>query len=108
VDLAKWDAVLYTQRILEDGDRRDMWTAVRLNAGTTAAYGLGWHVERGRGGRRIWHGGGLPGFTSHFVRFIDERLSVIVLSNGDDSDMGSIADGIAQLYLRDAVPARVR
>jgi CubicO group peptidase (beta-lactamase class C family) len=42
----------------------------------------------------------LPGFTSHFVRYVNDGLTVIALSNGDDSDMGSIANGVAALYLR--------
>ena len=100
LDLAKWDALLYTDKILRDAARREMWTPVRLTGGSTAAYGLGWHVDSTRHGRRIWHGGGLPGFTSHFVRYVDDRISVIVLSNGDDSDMGSIANGVAALYLQ--------
>ena len=100
-DLARWDALLYTDRILTDVSRRAMWSRTRLNDGGTAAYGLGWHVDTGAGKRqRIWHGGGLPGFTSHFVRYINEGLTVIALSNGDDSDMGAIANGVAALYLR--------
>src|SRR5688500_6489307 len=101
LDLAKWDAVLYSDKILAEASKREMWKAVRLNGASTAAYGLGWHVDSSReGGRRVWHGGGLPGFTSHFVRYVDARLSVIVLSNGDDSDMGAIANGVAALFLR--------
>ena len=96
----------YTDNILSDASRREMWRPVRLTRASTAAYGLGWHVDSTRrGARRIWHGGGLPGFTSHFVRYMDDRLSVIVLSNGDDSDMGSIANGVAELYLTGATPA---
>jgi D-alanyl-D-alanine carboxypeptidase len=100
LDLARWDALLFTDKILRDAARREMWTPVRLTGRSTAAYGLGWHVDSTRRGRRIWHGGGLPGFTSHFVRYMDDRISVIVLSNGDDSDMGSIANGVAALYLQ--------
>ena len=101
LDLAKWDALLYTDRFLSEASRREMWARTRLNDGSTAAYGLGWHADVGIGKRqRIWHGGGLPGFTAHFVRYIDEKLSVIVLSNGDDSDMSAIANGVAALYLR--------
>ena len=98
LDLAKWDALLYTDKILSDRTRREMSAQVRLTNGEAAPYGFGWHVESGRGGRILWHGGGLPGFTSHFVRYIDRGLSVIVLSNGDDSDMGGIASGIAKVY----------
>jgi D-alanyl-D-alanine carboxypeptidase len=99
LDLAKWDALLYTDRILNDASRRQMWTAVRLNNGTTDPYGLGWHVDSFRRRLRVWHGGGLPGFTSHLVRFVDDGLTVVVLANGDDSDMASIANGVAALYL---------
>lgn len=100
LDLAKWDALLYTDKILSQASRREMWTRVRLTDASTDPYGLGWHVDQGVGKRqRIWHGGGLPGFTAHFVRYIHEKLSIIALSNGDDSDMGAIANGVAALYL---------
>ena len=99
LDLAKWDALLYTDKILSEGARRQMWAKVRLNDGTTASYGLGWHVDSARRGLRLWHGGGLPGFTSHFVRYVDDGVSVVVLANGDDGDVGSIANGVAALYL---------
>ena len=99
VDLAKWEALLYTDKILDGAARKQMWTRARLNDGTTAAYGLGWHVDSVRGQLRVWHGGGLPGFTAHFVRYVDDGLTVIVLTNGDDSDVGSIANGVARLSL---------
>ena len=102
VDLAKWDALLYSDKILSDTSRREMWTRVRLSDGSSDPYGFGWHVDTGGGRRRVWHGGGLPGFTSHFVRYLDDGLTVIALSNGDDSDMGAIANGVAELYLKGA------
>lgn len=49
-------------------------------------------------GRRIWHGGGLPGFSAQYVRFPNAGVTVIVLVNGDDSDVGSIANGLAALF----------
>jgi D-alanyl-D-alanine carboxypeptidase len=100
LDMAKWDAVLYTDKILNEQARREMWAPIRLAGGRTAPYGLGWHVESGRHGRSVWHGGGMPGFTSHFVRFIDRGVSVIVLTNGDDADTRGIAKGIAAIYLK--------
>lgn len=102
LDLAKWDAALYTDNILSKAARRQMWTHVRLNDGKTHRYGFGWHVDPAGGRLRAWHGGGLPGFTSHFVRYVDDGVSVVVLANGDDGDIGSIANGVAALHL----PAR--
>ena len=100
-DLAKWDAALNTDRILSERSRREMWTPVRLNDGTTYPYGFGWHTETLRDGRRVvWHGGGLPGFTSYYARFLDDRLSVIVLVNGDDVDLPSVARGLSDLHLK--------
>ena len=99
LDLATWDSLLYTDRILTQATRREMWTQVRLNNGATHPYGLGWHVDSTKNGTRVWHGGGLPGFVSHFVRYLDHGLSVVTLTNGDDVDMPSIANGVAALYL---------
>jgi D-alanyl-D-alanine carboxypeptidase len=98
LDLARWDAQLNARRILRDDSRRQMWTPVRLNDGTTAPYGFGWHVDAWSGRPRIRHGGGLPGFISEYARFEDQRLTVIALSNGDDIDLPSLVSGVAQLY----------
>jgi CubicO group peptidase (beta-lactamase class C family) len=99
LDLAKWDVELGATGILQDDSRRQMWTPVRLNNGSPAPYGLGWHLDTRSGHRRIRHGGGLPGFISEYARFQDDRLTVIALANGDDVDLPSLVHGIAQLYL---------
>jgi CubicO group peptidase (beta-lactamase class C family) len=100
--LAKWEAVLRTDRVLTAAERQLMATGVTLNDGTSAPYGFGWHVERFNGERYIWHGGGLPGFSSNFARFPDAGVTVIALANGDDSDMGSLTTNLALMQL----PAR--
>ena len=41
LDLAKWDAVLNTDRILTESTRRQMWTPVTLNDGSSGPYGFG-------------------------------------------------------------------
>jgi CubicO group peptidase (beta-lactamase class C family) len=95
LDLAKWEALLLTDRILTDASRREMSTPVRLNSGATEPYGLGWHVDSWNGQRRLWHGGGIPGFASHYVRFPEIGLALIALANGDDVDLGAIVNGLA-------------
>ena len=75
--------------------RREMSTPVRLNSGATEPYGLGWHVDSWNGQRRLWHGGGIPGFASHYVRFPEIGLALIALANGDDVDLGAIVNGLA-------------
>jgi CubicO group peptidase (beta-lactamase class C family) len=102
LDLAKWDAVLYTDKILRDSTRRQMWLPVTLNDGSTAPYGFGWQLGSLQGHKRVHHAGGMPGFRAALVRFVDDRLTIIVLMNLDDVDIDSIVDGVAALYL----PAR--
>lgn len=105
-DLAKWDALLYSDRVLTEESRRHMWTPVQLANGSTHPYGFGWHVETKRSGQRaVWHGGGLPGFASYFGRFLDDRVSVIVLTNGNDVDVIALANGLADLYLKSRLTA---
>jgi CubicO group peptidase (beta-lactamase class C family) len=100
-DLAKWDARLDTDSVLTEASRRQMWSPVQLSDGGAHPYGFGWHVETRKDGRRVvWHGGGLPGFASYFGRFLDDRVSVIVLTNGNDVDVIALANGLANLYLQ--------
>jgi CubicO group peptidase (beta-lactamase class C family) len=103
LDLAKWDALLYTDTILTEASRRQMWTPVQLTGGSTADYGFGWHVTTRNGRRVVSHGGGLPGFVSQFVRFVDDGVTVVVLTNGDDVDIQSVAMGVATRYLPVAI-----
>ena len=98
-DLLKWDVALDGDLVLSRASREQMWTPVKLADGTTAPYGFGWHVETWNGRRVVWHGGGLPGFTSYFARFLDQPLTVIVLANGDDADLPAIGRGVASLYV---------
>jgi CubicO group peptidase (beta-lactamase class C family) len=99
LDLAKWDAVLYTDGVLNDSMRGQMWTPVRLNDGTSSPYGFGWFVNTLRGRKAVYHTGGMLGFRAAFARFPDDRLSVIVVMNLDDVDIETIWRGLANLYL---------
>jgi D-alanyl-D-alanine carboxypeptidase len=99
LDLAKWDAVLYTDKILSDSTRRQMWTPIKLNDGTSYPYGFGWQLGSFNGRRIIHHSGGMPGFRTKLARFVDDRLTIIVLMNLDDADVDSIVSGVAEFYL---------
>src|SRR5262245_30388277 len=57
LDLAKWDAALYTDRLLKQSARDQMWTRVKLNNGTSSDYGFGWELSTITGHRDVHHGG---------------------------------------------------
>ncbi len=97
-DMAKWDAALYTDKLLKRASLDQMWTPVKLNDGKSWPYGFGWGFGNVSGHHIIEHGGAWQGFTSHIARYVDDKLTVIVLTNLAGADPGSIAHGIAGLY----------
>ena len=99
LDLAQWDAALYGDRVLAKASRDAMWTPVRLTDGTSFGYGFGWQIDSLGGHRRTHHGGSLPGFSAGIVRYPDDSLTVIVLTNADAVRADNIAFRVAELYL---------
>jgi len=83
LDLAKWDAALYTEKLLKRSSLDAMWTPVKLNNGETRPYGFGWRVAEMNGRRLIEHGGAWQGFTTAISRYVDDKLTVVALCNLD-------------------------
>jgi CubicO group peptidase (beta-lactamase class C family) len=104
LDLAKWDAALYTEKILKRSSLDQMWTPAKLNNGKPNSdhYGFGWFIEEKHGRRVIAHGGAWQGFKTHIARYVDDKLTVVVLANLAEADPGKIADHVAELYLSGA------
>ena len=82
LDLGKWDAALYTNRILSSASLEQMWSPQKLTNGEKSDYGFGWVSGQLRRHRTVGHGGGRPGTATQITRFIDDRLTVVVLMNG--------------------------
>lgn len=106
LDLAKWDAALYTDKILASSVREQMWSPVKLNNGKTHDYGFGWYLDAVGGRKLARHGGSLPGFRAEFVRFTGDKISIIILANGDNSNLGPIALKVANHYIPGLIPKR--
>lgn len=58
-------------------------------------YGFGWYVSEHDGQRMVWHTGESIGFHNAIVRFPDERLAIVVLTNRTDGDPYNLALRIA-------------
>lgn len=109
-DLAKWDASLYTDRVLDAASRKAMWTPTKLADGTVTTYGFGWEISSVKGRTNLNHNGAMDGFVGNISRFVDDRLTVIVLTNQSGlSNTGRIATGVARVYIpaiRPAMPGK--
>ncbi len=104
LDLAKWDAALYEDRMLSKASREAMWAPVRLVGGGSSSYGFGWNLDSLDGHWRVHHGGTLPGFRAVITRFPNDSLTVIVLTNADGAPADVIARDVARIYLSPTAP----
>ena len=100
LDLGKWDAALYTEKLIKRTSLEQMWTPVRLKDGSTYPYGFGWFLNSVNGHRLIEHDGAWQGFTMNISRYVDDRLTVIVMTNLEEgpSKPRDVAHGVAGLY----------
>ena len=98
LDLAKWDAALYSDKLLKRESLNQMWTSTKLNDGKMEKYGFGWGFEEIRSHKIILHGGSWQGFTTYIARYVDNKLTVVVLTNFAASNPGTIAKQIAGFY----------
>src|SRR6202048_1245109 len=101
MDLAKWDAALDTEKLLKQSSFEQMWTVAKLTNGqsNSGQYGFAWFIEAKGGHRVLHHSGAWQGFETHISRYIDDKLTVVVLGNLAGADTGIVADHIADLYL---------
>lgn len=101
-DLARWDMSLRMKTQLKQTSLDLMWTPAMLNNGQEAvmfgdAYGFGWTLGEVRGHRTVEHAGASG---TYILRFLDEALTIIVLTNLDGpsgSRPGLLARGLAGL-----------
>lgn len=74
-DLLKYDQALYGNKLLSDEFKKMMFTPFKNN------YGYCWRIDKKFGNTVIGHGGGAPGVSAVFNRYIDDKYALIVLSN---------------------------
>jgi CubicO group peptidase (beta-lactamase class C family) len=103
VDLAKWDAALYTEILLKRSSLDLMWTPVKLKNGQPNAghYGFGWVIDRRTGHLCMHHDGAWQGFKTAIARYPEDHLTVVVLANLAEARPGEIAGRVAGMYLRE-------
>ena len=77
-DLARWDSVLYTEQVLTDESKAQMWSPMPLNSGRPYPYGFGWKTWTVNDRLIIDHTG-ITG--TEIIRMPDDSLTVIVLTN---------------------------
>jgi CubicO group peptidase (beta-lactamase class C family) len=109
LDLAKWDAALYTTQLLTQSSLNTVWTVFKLRNGkpNDANYGFAWEINTQNGHRVIEHSGAWQGFTCDISRYADDSLTVVVLTNLDAARPDYMAHVIAGLADTPLLPQRL-
>ncbi len=102
-DLAKWNAALDREDLLDETSKEQMWTPAKLHNGKASKYGFGWFIDTVEKHKNIGHGGSTSGFSASIQRFPDDKLAVIILTNTDEQIATTMAKKIATFYF-DQVP----
>lgn len=100
-DMALWTAALQSGSLFTAAIREQVWSPVALKDGSTHGYGFGWHLDTVGNHRRAQHSGTLPGFRAAIHHWLDDGLTVVVLTNLERADPGAIGRAVAATFMPD-------
>ncbi|MEX2122980.1 MAG: serine hydrolase domain-containing protein [Woeseia sp.] len=101
-DFFRWDQALYTEILVSRAALDEAFKPALLNNGEATDYGFGWRLDEYDGRRRVRHGGSWIGFRTHYARYPEDRLSIVILSNRADFRPDEYVDPITDIYLESA------
>ncbi|MGN6313163.1 MAG: serine hydrolase domain-containing protein [Rhodanobacteraceae bacterium] len=93
-DLAKWNAALYTDKLLDADSRNLAFTPKDPTDDPDVLYGFGWRLS----GDTMWHSGESMGFRNVIIRWPQRHLAVIILSNRNEFQPYPAALTIGELF----------
>jgi CubicO group peptidase (beta-lactamase class C family) len=101
-DLARWLRALESGKFLKPATLEKMWTAVKLADGSTfrmektLGVGMGWLVDDRPNHKAV---GGTGGSSVAFRHYLDDKVTVILLTNCQGIDPDGLVEEIAALYI---------
>jgi D-alanyl-D-alanine carboxypeptidase len=98
LDLAKWDQALLSGSLLDSASKHDLWTPGTLADGEPVPYGMGFVPATLDGHLEVQHNGYVPfagGYCLNAI-FPNDRLAIVVLSNGSIEDFGGQPERIVR------------
>src|SRR4029450_7669660 len=98
-DLFKWDRALSEDTILsKEAKRKYYFPVLRADETGKSHYGYGWDVMKtDRNTTRIWHNGANRVFYADFYRFIDEGVTIILMTNSWQSSFNATGRVISKM-----------
>lgn len=109
-DLLKWDQVLLDDDYLSNSSRKLLFTKDQPDS--LGHYGYGFRVHHyvrdsldQKKGTLIRHGGSMQGYLSNYHKYLDDKLTIVILGNIRPYDVMDITTGIKEIIFgREAIP----
>jgi CubicO group peptidase (beta-lactamase class C family) len=95
-DLYKWSEAISKHSVLPDSLIKLALKPIQNN------YGMGWMTTDAFGRKQIGHTGSIPGFIANFMKFPDQDITIILLSNYEDVDGRQISKDLAAVTFGEA------
>jgi CubicO group peptidase (beta-lactamase class C family) len=81
-DMFKWDQALYSDRLIKQATLNEAYTPLSYDYVRDSEYGYGWRIETLADGTKIvYHAGLWGGYNSLYVRRLEDKTCIVVLSN---------------------------
>ena len=96
-DLYRFDQALYSDQLLNQRSQEIMFTPYFGLDGSGGEYGYGWQISEFEGHRKVGHIGGINGFHTSLGRYLDDEVTIILLSNIETEDIESIVTGLEEI-----------
>jgi CubicO group peptidase (beta-lactamase class C family) len=88
-DLYLWDRALYTEKLVKKAMLEKIFTPYK------SGYAYGWGVDEQFGHKRISHNGGIDGFNTNVIRFPNDDVFIVGLSNFIPSAVSAMTQKLA-------------
>ena len=101
-DLFLWDQNFYNNKLGKGGQKiiNKMHEEGLLNNGESSGYAFALNNGVYRGLKTVSHGGSLAGYRAQLIRFPEEKTSIVILANREDSNPTEKSLQIADIILK--------
>jgi CubicO group peptidase (beta-lactamase class C family) len=96
LDYLAWDRGLRDRAILTAASWDAIYTPVGLSGNRIYPYGFGWNIGQSQDAPWYYHSGSSQGFNLYLSRYIASDLTIVALTNLNESSPASIVDRIAE------------
>jgi CubicO group peptidase (beta-lactamase class C family) len=80
-DLFRWDQALYYGELVSLSTLEKAFKPAHRDLRDNDNYGFGWRINLNDGNRIIYHSGWWNGYKTYFIRKVEEKKTIIVLTN---------------------------